>query len=453
MSISAGALSAHAAALEITGKNITNANTPGYVRRQALLETRLLGRNQSGGVVFNGPMRMTDRFAVARVLGESGQFGAAEGRLLGLFGLEATLAPAGEGGISGRMNAFFSSATALGNNPNDPTARSAFLARAEEMGQSFRTASQGLTQRRSDLHGQASDVAGEVSSRLAQVADLNEKIAQAQALDDGAPDLRDKRDLLVREIGDRMGVQAIEEDDGSLTLLSSGTSLVTKGHSSTVTVGLDAQGGLAIGVKRGTGSVSDITSRVDMGTLGGIRQARDIDVVALQTDLDQLAYDTANAVNTTHAAGFGLDGVTGRNLFAPPAAVAGAASGFQVDPAMVGQPDRVAASSSALELPGGNGNALALAALASQSLGGLGEPAARMGALAGKLGIFQTSAQGSVELRSDTLAMAETSREQASGVSIEEEMADLTKFQRAFEASMRVLKVADELYAGLVRDL
>jgi flagellar hook-associated protein 1 FlgK len=198
---------------------------------------------------------------------------------------------------------------------------------------------------------------------------------------------------------------------------------------------------------------STLTSRVDSGSLGGIRQARDTDVVALQTDLDQLAFDVRNSVNATHAAGFGLDGGTGRNLFAPPAGVTGAAAGFQLDPAMVGQPDRIAVAGSAAELPGGNSNALALAAIGSQSLAGLGDPAARMGAIAGKLGIFQTSAQGNVELRANTLSMAETSRQQASGVSIEEEMADLTRYQRAFEASMRVLKVADELLQGLVRDL
>ncbi|MBL8740109.1 MAG: flagellar hook-associated protein FlgK, partial [Myxococcales bacterium] len=282
LSIAQGALSAHAAAVDITGKNITNANTPGYVRRQALLETRMLGRDQSGGVVFNGPLRMSDRFAVARVLAESGQFGAALGRQNALAGLEATLAPAGEGGISGRFNAFFTAVGALGQNPNDPTARAAFLARADELGQSFRTAAEGLAQRRTDLKAQAGDVAGQINSRLAEVADLNEKIAQAQALGDAAPDLRDRREMLVREVGDRMGVQAIEEDDGAVTLLSSGTALVTKGDASKIAVGVDAQGALAISVVRPGGTPIDITSRVDSGTLGGIRQARDTDVVALQ---------------------------------------------------------------------------------------------------------------------------------------------------------------------------
>ncbi len=453
LSIAQGALAAHAAAVDITGKNITNANTPGYVRRQALLETRLLGRDQSGGVVFNGPLRMSDRFAVARVLAESGNYGAALGRENALAGLEATLAPDGDGGISGRFNAFFSATSALGQNPNDATARSAFLARAGELADSFRTAAQGLSQRRSDLKGQAGDVADEVTSRLGQIADLNQQIAQAQALGDGAPDLRDKRELLVREVGDRMGVKAIEEDNGSLTLLSSGSTLVSGGNASSIQVGLDAVGALSIGVRSATGNVSDITSGVDSGSLGGIRQARDSDVVALQTDLDQLAFDTQNTINATHAVGFGLDGVTGRNLFTSPASPIGAAAGFQLDPAMVGQPDRVAAAGTAAELPGGNSNALALAAIGSQSLAGLGDPASRIGAIGGKLGIFQTSAASAVDLRESTLSMAETSRQQASGVSIEEEMVDLTRYQRAFEASMRVLKVADELLQGLVRDL
>jgi flagellar hook-associated protein 1 FlgK len=71
--------------------------------------------------------------------------------------------------------------------------------------------------------------------------------------------------------------------------------------------------------------------------------------------------------------------------------------------------------------------------------------------LAGKLGTLQNSASNAQSLREDTVSMAETMREQASGVSIVEEMVDLTRYQRAFEASMKVLRVADELLEGLIR--
>jgi len=452
MTVARDAMGAHAAALDLTGKNITNANTPGYVRRAPLLETRALGVGTGGGVYYRGPLRVVDRFAVARLIQETGLRGAAEAQTRALAGLEAVIAPS-EGGIGDRLGAFFGAATELASNANDPTARSAFLARATEVAQAFNNASNGITARRTDLLGRAQDTGGEINERLAKIATLNGKIAQAQALGDGAADLRDERDLLVREVSDRIGAQAIEEPDGQVTLLSSGTSLVQGTESSQVLVAQDALGLLQIDVKTASGATTTITSKVDSGTLGGIRQARDVDLPGLSSSLDTLAFDFVSAVNTVHSAGFGLDGVSGRPLFAPIATVPGAAAAVTLDPAMVGQPDRVAASSTLASIPGGNANALDLAELATTSLAGLGTPAARFGSLSGQLGSLQQGAESALTLREDTVAMAEQLQQQASGVSLEEEMVDLSRYQRAFEASMRVLRVADELLAGLIREV
>lgn len=451
MSVARDALTANQGALDIVGKNITNANVPGFSRRTALIENQVFGRGGPGSVLFKGPQRMFDRFAESRLLGESSLLGAARLRSEGLMGLEAMLAPQGSGSLGGRMGAFFGAATDLTTGANDPTKRAQFLARAEEVAQSFRIAADGLNARRSDLQQQAVDVTKEVNSRAKEIAELNGKIAEATALGDPVPDLHDRRDLLVREVAERAPVAVVRESNGTVSVSAAGASLVSGKDSSTLSATLDAQGKLKFEMQRGNGSPLDITSRMTSGELGGIAEARDSDVAGMVTELDQLAFDFASAINTAHAAGFGLDGGTGRPLFTPPAAVAGAAATMSVSALVQGQPDRVAASASAAELPGGSGNALLLASLSSASLGAGGSPGARFGALAGKLGTLQNSASNAQSLREDTVSMAETMREQASGVSIEEEMVDLTRYQRAFEASMKVLRVADELLEGLIR--
>lgn len=451
MSVARDAMTANQGALDIVGKNITNSSLPGYVRRRPLLETQVVGRDGPGGVAFRGPERVIDRFVEARLLSESSLYGAAKLRAEGLMGLEAALSPPGGGGVGARMSALFGAVTDLATSPADPTKRAAFLARAEEVAESFRTAASGLSARRQDLLGKASGEAEEINDRLSQIADLNVQIAQATGLGDPAPDLHDRRELLLKETADRIPVQVVREPNGSVSVLSSGTALVTGGEHSTLSVSTDPQQNLRIEATRANGSTVDVTSRVDGGSLGGLREARDRDIPALAADLDQLAFDLAGAMNAVHSAGFGKDGGTGRPLFTPPGAVAGAAQSLSVSALVAGQPDRVAASSSLAEVPGGNGAALAFAGLASQPLGPGGTPAARFATLAGKLGGLQVSADNAVALRADTLGMTETMKEQASGVSIEEEMVDLTRYQRAFEASMKVLRVADELLEGLIR--
>jgi flagellar hook-associated protein 1 len=453
MSVARDALTANQGALDIVGKNITSASLPGYVRRRPLLESQVVGRDGPGGVAFKGPERVVDRFVEARLLQESSLYGAAELRAEGLMGLEASLSPSGGGGVGARLSAFFGAVTDLASSPADPTKRSAFLSRAEEVAGAFRTAAEGLAARRQDLLGKAGGVAQEINDRLAQIAELNVQIAEATGLGDPAPDLHDRRELLLRETSERIPVQLVREPNGSVSVLSSGTALVTGREHSVLSVSTDAQQNLLIQAARANGVTVDITSRVDGGQLGGLREARDRDIPALSSDLDQLAFDLADAMNTVHASGFGKDGGTGRPLFEPPGGVSGAAKNLSISSLMAGQPDRVAASASLAEIPGGNGAALALAGLASQALGPGGTPAARFAALGGKLGGLQVTADNAVALRSDTLGMVETLREQASGVSIEEEMVDLTRYQRAFEASMKVLRVADELLEGLIREV
>ena len=104
-----------------------------------------------------------------------------------------------------------------------------------------------------------------------------------------------------------------------------------------------------------------------------------------------------------------------------------------------------------VELPGGNDVALEIAGLAGKPLGLASNPAAAGGDITGTLGTKKSSADAELALRRDTVAQAETLRESASGVSIDEEMVNLSKFQRAFQASVRVLQTADELLAGLLR--
>lgn len=238
-----------------------------------------------------------------------------------------------------------------------------------------------------------------------------------------------------------------------VTLLSSGTSLVQGGTASAISATVNGQGNLEIDVVKSGGAKVDVTSRLTSGNLSGIVEARDTDIPALQKNLDQMAFDFAGAVNTVHSAGVGLDGVGGRNLFTAPAAVAGAAAALTIDPSVAGQPDHVAAAANPGELPAGNTNALALAAISGSPIGAGGVPADRFGALAGQLGNFQDSAASDASLRKDTLAVATSMQQQVSGVSVEEEMTNLSRYQSAFQAAQNVLKVASDLLEGLIQSL
>ncbi len=454
LGISQAAMLAQAQGVDIAGQNVANAQTPGYVRRSVILATRSDPGAPQGGVYAAGVGRAWDAFAHQQVVTEGGRHGAASARSGALASVETLLSPGAGLSLSDRASAFFGAWSALANNASDPTARKAVLAKASDLAQAISSTASGLTSARSDLLQQAVGVAGEVNERLAKIASLNEKIAGAQALGDGAPDLRDQRALLVREVGERMDVKSIEDASGKITLLSSGSVLVDGKAASKVGIGVAATGDLSITLQRPSGVTLDITSAVTSGTLGGLREARDKDIPALQGKLDQTAYDLANAVNSVHSAAYGLDGQTGRPLFKPPAQVAGAAYGFAIDASVGGDPQKLATAKDPSDLPGGNDAAIAMAQLASLPLGAGGQPPAMsFVGIAADVGVRKAAADSELSFRQVTMGQAGNLLESASGVSVDEEMMNLTRYQRAFEASMRVVKTADELLSSIIKDL
>ena len=447
LGIAGEAMAAQSAGVSVAGQNIANVNTPGYVRRSAVLETR----RDSGGVNYVGIARAFDRFATGRVVSESGLQGAADARASALGTLQSALTPEGVPAVGDRIQSLLDSFTKLAQSPTDATARKQALAAAGDLVSSINGAAQTLVTQKSELLQTAQATAAEVNERLGRIADLNGKIADATANGGGGEALRDERDNLVREVGERIGVKAIEDPMGRVTLTSSGSTLVEGDRASKLAVTTSKGGNLKFELHRPEGGVVDITSNVDSGKLGGVREARDQDIPDLQSRLDQVAFDLANGVNAVHSTGFGLDGVSGRNLFTPPAQKDGAAYSLSLDPAVAGNPDALGAAKAAGDLPGGNDIALQLAALAGKPLGLAQNPAAAWGDVTGTLGTKKASADAELALRKDTVAQAETLREGSSGVSVDEEMVNLTKFQRAFQASVKVMQTADELLAGLLR--
>ena len=454
LGVSQTAMLAQAQGIDVAGQNISNASTAGYVKRTLVLQTRSDPGAPQGGVFAGGVTRSWDSFAHQQVVTENGRHGAANARSDALASVESLIAPGTGLAISDRTNAFFTAWSALGTNPSDPTSRANVLAKAQDLAQAISSTAAGLSQARSDLLQEANGVAGEINERLTKIASLNEKIASAQALGDTAPDLRDQRSQLVKEVGERMDVRSIEDATGKITLLSSGSVLVDGKAASKVDVGLSPDGKMAIQLKRPSGQTVDVTNAVTSGTLGGLREARDSDIPALQKKLDQTAYDLANAVNTVHSSSFGLDGQTGRALFKPPAQVAGAAYAFALDPQVAGKPNALAASSTAAGVPGGSDAAIAMAQLASKPLAGTGQPPAESFVnIQADVGTRKNAADAEVSFRETTLGQADNLLQSSAGVSVDEEMMNLTRYQRAFEASMRVVKTVDELLSNVIKDL
>ena len=443
LSVTRDGVLAQTAALDVTGQNVAGANTPGYVRRTPVLES-ITG----GGVVMSGAARSFDRFAYAQLIDQSGRLSSATARASASSNVEALVTPSADH-LGDRADALFDSLHELAVHPGDAAVRSAVLARAEWLASGFAETANGLIAFRGELASHASDVAAEVNQRLNGIATLDRGIVTSRGRGEDASDLIDRRDQMVRDVADRVGARVVESPNGSITLFAGGGVLYEGGHAAQLDVSLDPSGALMVKADRGGNSI-DITSGIHAGTLDGILQSRDVDIAGLQTSLDAYAKDIGDSFNAIHVTGFALDGSTGRSLFAPSASVAGAAHSMALDPSMVGHPELLAAAGSATDVPGGNDIAVKLAELARKPINGGTTASERYAAIASSVGVLRTSADSEEAMRQDTVATATALRESASGVSTDEEMIHLQQYQRAFEASTRVLRTIDTLFDSVM---
>ncbi|MCA9594298.1 MAG: flagellar hook-associated protein FlgK [Myxococcales bacterium] len=446
------ALSAQSFGLGVTGQNVSNANTPGYVRRDAMLSNVVLGNQGYGGVEALGVRRATDAFLDRRVFEASSLASAASRRDTELAGVESLLDDFSGTGLADSLSKLFGSFDALSQSPNDPTARQTVLESAQAVAARVRETADSIATMRDSQLERGRAVITEINEKASRIAELNRQIAIAEAQGKDTSDLQDLRHQALLDLSTKVDVHTFTSDDGSLAVQAAGTTLVEGNTSRTLSLDLSSSGTLRLFAERTGGPPTEITSQLKGGELAGIKEARDEDLVALGDRLDQLAFDLASAVNAQHAAGYGLDGVTGRNLFDVSATVSGAARSLQLSTQVAGSPDKIAASSSATTLPGGSDNAALLAQLAAQKVASgntrtLGEAYAD---LVGDVGTRKAQAETESQLRQSVLGQADALRESESGVSLDEEMVNLTRYQRAYQAAAKVLTTVDELMQELL---
>lgn len=451
-------LSAQSYGLSVTGQNLANVNTPGYVRREAMLETRALGTQTTGTVQATGLRRVTDVFLERRQYEANGLTAAASEHDRRLASTEALFNDASGTGLSSSLGALFSSFSQLAANPSDTTARRNVLDSAGNFAQRVSDTADTLAQSRDDLLRDAQATTEQINESARAIARLNGQISTAEAQGEDAADLKDQRNRLLLDLATMVDVRTINSGGGSgssLVVQVSGATLVDGTEARQLGVDLDSDGSLRILASRDGGQQTEVTQFLTGGKLAGIRETRDVDLFAVSKKLDQFVFDVSTAINQQHQQGFGLDGGTGRDIFAVSTVPAGAARSISVSADVFAKPEALGASGSAATVPGGSDNAALLSGLGSAPIvfGGSRSAAQAYGDIVGDVASRRASARSMLESREAIGAQITAMHEAISGVSLDEEFVNLTKFQRAYEASARLLTVADELLQQLLNSV
>jgi len=447
--LGSSALSAHRTGVSAAGHNIANVNTPGHTRVGVDLRAQnaFIGGVRSHGYTTSADLILHQRERLADGdMGRATDLASAAASLEGALALES-------GSMVDAIAALFGGIVQLSSNPTDGALRGGVVSQAQGASNAFNRAAQAIAESRNTADDRIVALTQQATALAQQIADANQ--ALRSTVDST---IIDRRNQAARELSAIVGGSAHIDSKGSMRYsLENGTTLVDDIFASAMTAtpdGTNYGGRMRVDVVSRS-RTRDVTTSVTSGQVGAQLEFRDQVASQMQADLDQLAFDFTSQFNATHRNFAGMDGVSGRDFFAPVAAVQGAAAAMAVDAAVVADPGLIAGADPVLG-SGDNAGLAALAGLATQSLAGTGQSQtfaeAGLTMLSG-LGFMVQSAQADQEvasLRSDSLAAM---RDSLTGVSVEEELTRLQGFQRASEASARVLQTVDSMLGNLIEML
>ena len=493
LSIASSGLFAAQRALDITGHNISNVNTRGYSRQrlnQAAQDPMSIvgGQGQLGlGVKMQFISQVRDEMLDIKYRTEVNTLGEWEEKYNSISQIEAIFNEPTDTGIRKVMDNFFEGLNSLSKDPSSPTTRAVFIQSAVALAQNFNHMTDNFEKMIRDANEEVESSVRSINSMGSQIARLNKQILEAELDGSRANDLRDARNLLIDDLSKLVDIQVKEVpisngNSSTLSILIQGTPLVNHTDTNVLELetdqdhpmykdGLDAippRTDLSTirvsNIKWATGSSLDQTKLG--GTIGGQLQQRDgfkdenKGIPYYVRFTSEFAKSFAETINTAHAAGYALGATTpsGLDIFESNGGATINAGNIKVNQALLNDPTLLALGgvSGAKD---DNKNAIAMLELrnnksfvsqivyspTSKIVLGEGTPEDVIKTMISTLGVDGQEAKRMFNNQQYLAEEIDSFRMSVSGVSQNEEMSNMIKFQHAYNAAARMITTVDEM--------
>jgi len=436
-------------ALGTTSHNMTNVQTEGYTRQRVDLEASRPLPSVPGQLGTGVLPTQVQRSRVSSfdfvVRGELSQFGRWDLDREVLGQVESIFGAATQGSVGSALTAYWNGWNDVAAYPEDLGVRQALVERAATLGEAFRSSAARLDAQNASLNQSVSVDVDAANGYLNEIAQLNVAINRAEFGGNHANDLRDSRDVLLDKLSALADLNIVEQPNGMVDVDVGGQVLVTGPTASTLSAVLNVA----------TGHMEVQLGGVPLAFTSGRFQGYSSAFAAFdatRASLDQHAAALISEVNTLHTTGFDLTGSAAGVFFTgTDAATLDVSAALKSNPALVG--------ASASGAPGDNGIALQLAQMRNTKTipQPPGTPTMTLNeahaALVVSLGAQSRQAQELASVYGQGLQSAKDRRSAVSGVNMDEEVANLLSYQRAYEASARVVTVVDELMDRIINHM
>ncbi len=486
----------HQTSLQTTAHNMANANTIGYSRQVvnhvASIPMEAMGLQRSNtpgqlgtGVEFDYIKRIRETFLDDQFRSESQAYGDWSMRADTLEKLEAIINEPSDTGIRQVIEGFWSAWQELTKAPENLTARVLVKERALALTDAFNHSGKQLANLSADLTKSITAKSTQVDTLLDGIAGLNQEIYRVEGFGDNANDLRDQRDLLVDELSQLINV-TVEENANGYTISMGETALVA-GNVKNVTVNAEYFAGAYNGALSGgeiygliysrdttvAGYIDDLNKLADSlvngqievtlpagtvipngASVGGVTYTGTIANRTLASDLTV----TINGFNELHQLGYKMDGTRGEPFFT--LTPGNEALSFGVNPNIVSDVSGIVSSNRVVSqngvettVSGNNEMALLLAGVQLKKINGEGTLDEMFQSIVGEMGVASQEAIRQSKNLEVLVDQVEMRRQSVSGVSLDEEMSNMIKFQHAYNSAARIMTAFDEMLDKVINGM
>jgi len=456
LGLGARALQANQLGVEVTGQNLANSSNAAYSRQRVTLATSTAMQTTLGmqgtGVQATSIQQVRDALLDGQMRDESSVTGYwnsqqsslqnAQGQLGEYLNINGTNSASDAQGLSDRLNNLFNSFQGLSTSPTSISQRQNVIGQAQALASGLNDASTKLSSLNDSLNSSVTDSVTQANQLLTQIANLNDQIAKASLSGGTANDLTDTRQQALESLAGLVNIQTNTNSDGTVDVSVGGTQLVAGNKTLDSLQSYDPGNG-QMQVRTTTGG-TPLT--LTGGSIQGTIDARDGALKTLRDGLDTLASSLATQVNGVYSSGYDLNGGTGAAFF-----TGNTAGTIAVNTALAADPSLLQASGVS-GATGDNTVALALAKLGTQSVAALGNKtfSGAFAAQVGSFGFALSNANSEVANQGAVTTMLKNQRDSVSGVSIEEEVANLMLFQQAYSASSKIISTADQMLQTVI---
>ena len=490
-------------ALEVVGHNVANVNTEGYHRQEAVLRagptqgaSGLYSSSIAGqvgtGVILESVRRYSLEFSDMRYRQEAAETSRWEVEQNYLSQLEAALAETGDDGLGTVLDEFWSGWKAASTDPEDLTIRADLLEKAKDLADAFNSRVQSINDLRNDQNLAVIQRVSEINELADQVARLNGEIGRYSSAGTQANDFLDQQDLYLDRLSEIAGAKITFEDNGQVMVsigghvLVQGTStheLVTEPEATNYNlVDIYWEDGQALMQANGVNNIAS-------GELAGLQHSRDVVSLEQIEQLNNLAQNMVDQVNTLHSSGYGLNDTVTYDPSGTPQIIGPNREFFTTSPptydpnnpalsisinteledvskialsqtAVIPDPPPAVLTSGIEVAPGDGSLAEQIFNLQYEAVT-FGSGATTITDTFNNYNTMRVADLGLSVKHSDTMVSQHNNlktvlneqRESVSGVSLDEEAANLVKYQQAYNAALRLMTIVDEMLDKVVNQL